>query len=175
MAAVTVCSDSGAQKIKSVTVPIVFHLFAVKWWHQMPCSQFFECWALKASFFPLKCPPEQEAASPQVSPSHQESYRSLLSSFIRGQTEEIRTLTHGPQNENHHHRKLAEMITWTTVLCNSVKLCATPRRAAQDRWVRVESSDKNWSTGEGNGKPLRHSSLENPRQYDHEKLVKCLQ
>jgi len=26
----------------------------------------------------------------------------------------------------------------------------------------VESSDKTWSTGEGNGKPLRHSRLENP-------------
>ena len=26
----------------------------------------------------------------------------------------------------------------------------------------VESSDKIWSTGEGNGKPLRYSCLENP-------------
>ena len=26
----------------------------------------------------------------------------------------------------------------------------------------VESSDKTWSTGEGNGKPLLHSCLENP-------------
>ena len=26
----------------------------------------------------------------------------------------------------------------------------------------VESSDKMWSTGEGNGKPLRYSCLENP-------------
>ena len=26
----------------------------------------------------------------------------------------------------------------------------------------VESSDKMWSTGEGNGKPLQHSRLENP-------------
>ena len=26
----------------------------------------------------------------------------------------------------------------------------------------VESSDKTWSTGEGNGKPLQYSSLENP-------------
>ena len=28
--------------------------------------------------------------------------------------------------------------------------------------VRVESSDKMWSTGEGNGKPLQYSCLENP-------------
>ena len=26
----------------------------------------------------------------------------------------------------------------------------------------VESSDKTWSTGEGNGKPLQYSFLENP-------------
>ena len=35
-------------------------------------------------------------------------------------------------------------------------------RATQDRWVTVESSDKTWSIGEGNGKPLQHSCLENP-------------
>ena len=28
--------------------------------------------------------------------------------------------------------------------------------------VKVESSDKMWSTGEGNGKPLQYSCLENP-------------
>ena len=31
----------------------------------------------------------------------------------------------------------------------------------QDRWVTVESSDKMWSTGEGSGKPLQYSCLEN--------------
>ena len=30
------------------------------------------------------------------------------------------------------------------------------------RRVIVESSDKMWSTGEGNGKPLQYSCLENP-------------
>jgi len=37
-----------------------------------------------------------------------------------------------------------------------------PCRATQDGWVLVESSDKLWSTGEGNGKPLQYSCLENP-------------
>ena len=37
-----------------------------------------------------------------------------------------------------------------------------PCRATQDRQVMVESSDKMWSTGEGNGKPLQHACLENP-------------
>src|SRR5574339_341986 len=31
----------------------------------------------------------------------------------------------------------------------------------QDGWVMVESSDKMWSTGEGNGKPFQYSCLEN--------------
>ena len=34
--------------------------------------------------------------------------------------------------------------------------------AAQDEQVRVERSDRMWSTGEGNGKPLQYSCLENP-------------
>ena len=37
-----------------------------------------------------------------------------------------------------------------------------PCRATQDRQVMAESSDKTWSTGEGNGKPLQYSCLENP-------------
>ena len=35
-------------------------------------------------------------------------------------------------------------------------------RAIQDGWVMVESSDKTWSNGEGNGKPLQYFCLENP-------------
>ena len=45
------------------------------------------------------------------------------------------------------------------------------RGATQDRRVMVERSDRMWSTGEGNGKPLQYSCLENPmnsmkKQYD---------
>ena len=43
-----------------------------------------------------------------------------------------------------------------------MKLSALLYRATQDGQVMVESSDKMWSTGEGNGKPLQHSCLENP-------------
>ena len=35
-------------------------------------------------------------------------------------------------------------------------------RANQDRRVMEERSDRMWSTGEGNGKPLQYSCLENP-------------
>jgi len=37
-----------------------------------------------------------------------------------------------------------------------------PCGATQDGGVMVESSDRMWSTGEGNGKPLQYSCLENP-------------
>ena len=50
--------------------------------------------------------------------------------------------------------------TRTTALSNSVKL-SHARWATQDGWVMVERSDRMWSTGEGNGKPLQYSCLEN--------------
>ena len=37
-----------------------------------------------------------------------------------------------------------------------------PVGATQDGWVLVERSDRMWSTGEGNGKPLQYSCVENP-------------
>ena len=43
-----------------------------------------------------------------------------------------------------------------------MKVLAMPCRATQDRWVKAESSDKTWPTGEENGKPLQYSCLENP-------------
>ena len=36
------------------------------------------------------------------------------------------------------------------------------RGATQNGQVMVERADRMWSTGEGNGKPLQYSSLENP-------------
>ena len=36
------------------------------------------------------------------------------------------------------------------------------RGETQDGRVMVERSDRMWSTGEGNGKPLQYSCLENP-------------
>ena len=43
-----------------------------------------------------------------------------------------------------------------------MKLWAMPGRATQDGRVMVESYDKTWSTGEGNGKALQYCCLENP-------------
>ena len=66
------------------------------------------------------------------------------------------------QNKNHNQRKLTKLITWTKELSNSMKLKDMPCRATQDSQVMVESSDKTWSTGGGNGKPLQYSCQENP-------------
>ena len=51
--------------------------------------------------------------------------------------------------------------TRTTALSNSMKL-SHARRANQDGQVMVERPDRMWSTGQGNGKPLQYSCLENP-------------
>ena len=51
--------------------------------------------------------------------------------------------------------------TRTTTLSNSMKL-SHAHGDTQDGQVMVERSDRMWSTGEGNGKPLRYSCLENP-------------
>ena len=50
--------------------------------------------------------------------------------------------------------------TMTTALSNSMKP-SYACRATQDGRVMVERSDRMWSTGEGNGKPLQYSCLEN--------------
>ena len=51
--------------------------------------------------------------------------------------------------------------TRTTALSNSMKP-SHAYGATQDGWVMVERPDRMWSTGEGNGKPLQYSCLENP-------------
>ena len=66
--------------------------------------------------------------------------------------------------------------TRTTVLSNSVKL-SHAHEATQDRRVMVERmverSDRMWSTGEGNGKPLQYSCLENPINSMKGKMIGC--
>ena len=51
--------------------------------------------------------------------------------------------------------------TRTAALSNSMKP-SHARGATQDGRVMVERSDRMWSAGEGNGKPLQYSCLENP-------------
>ena len=95
-------------------------------------------------------PPKQGPVFPEASPSYQEAC-----------TNSYPHPSEGRQNENHNHRKLTKMITWITALYNSMELWAMLCRATQDEWVMV-SSNKTWSTGEGNGKPLQHFALRAP-------------
>ena len=55
-----------------------------------------------------------------------------------------------------------------------MKLLAMLCRATQDRQVMVESSDKIWSNGEGNGKPLQYSCLENPMNRMNRQNIRIL-
>ena len=48
--------------------------------------------------------------------------------------------------------------TRTTALSNSMKL-SHAHAATQDGQVMVKRSDRMWSTGEGNGKPLQYSYI----------------
>ena len=44
--------------------------------------------------------------------------------------------------------------------------------ATQDGWIMVETSDRMWSTGEENGKPLWYSCLENPMKRQNDRILK---
>ena len=57
--------------------------------------------------------------------------------------------------------RMKTTVTETIAWSKSMKLWAMLCRAIQERQVMVESSDRMWSTGEGNGKPLQYSCLEN--------------
>ena len=49
------------------------------------------------------------------------------------------------------------------------------RGATQDGQFMVERCDRMWSTGEGNGKPLQYSCLENPMnsmKMQHDRILK---
>ena len=45
---------------------------------------------------------------------------------------------------------------------SNLKKLSYARGANQGKWVMVERSDRMWSTGEWNGKPLQYSCLEKP-------------
>ena len=69
--------------------------------------------------------------------------------------------------------------TRTTALSNSIKL-SHARGATQDGQVMVERSDRMWSTGEGNGKPLQYSCLDRilkdklPRSVGAQYATECM-
>ena len=62
----------------------------------------------------------------------------------------------------HRRRSLIGYSPWGRKESDTTERLHFPCRATQDGWVMMESSDKTWSTGEGNGKPLQYSCLEDP-------------
>ena len=70
----------------------------------------------------------------------------------RQRADTLKPYSQKPSQSNH---------TRTTALSNSMKL-SHASGATQDGQVMVERSGRMWSTGEGNGKPLQYSCLENP-------------
>ena len=96
-----------------------------------------------------------------VKTTHQEASLSLLSLFIRGQTEwkpqsqkTKKNWSHGPQ---------PCLTQWYYEPCH----VGPPKT----KWVMLESSENTWSTGEGNGKPLLYSCLEDPMNSRKKKDV----
>ena len=57
-------------------------------------------------------------------------------------------------------------LSWLRGLCNSMMLLTKLCRTTQDGLIMGESSDKMWSTGRGNGKPLQYTC--------HENLMNCI-
>ena len=106
------------------------------------------------------CPSEQDPASPTVSPSQKKASTCLLSLSLEGR-----------QNENHNHRKLTKLITWNTVLSNSVKLWAKSYRATQDGQVMMESSDKHGLVEKGMENHSVFLPWEPHEQYEKAKKV----
>ena len=79
---------------------------------------------------------------------------SKMAGVARGhqRADTLKSYSHKTSQSNH---------TRTTALPNSLKP-SHACRATQNGQVMVERSDRMWSTGEGNGKPLQNSCLENP-------------
>ena len=98
------------------------------------------------------CPPGQDPVFPTASPCYQEASKASYPHPSEGR-----------QNENHNHRTVTKLITWITTLSNSMELWAVPCRATQMNGSCWRILTKiQWFTEEGDGKPLKHSCLENP-------------
>ena len=74
---------------------------------------------------------------------------------------------------NPQSQKTSQSDHRTTVLSDSVKL--THAVWGHPRWtVMVERSDRMWSTGEGNGKPLQYSCLKNTMNSRKRQIYRIL-
>ena len=60
------------------------------------------------------------------------------------------------------HARLPHHLLFPGVSSNYEPYSVKPPKMVGELSTMVESSDKMWSIGEGNGKPLQYSCLENP-------------
>ena len=134
MSVVTIHSDSGAQENKSLSLfPLCPHLFATKWWDQMPWSSFFEYWVLNQLFHSL------------ISPSLRACFGSFSLSAIRVESSSyLRLLIFLPNLDS----SWASSSPAFSMMCNAGDLGLIPGFGR--------------SPGEGNVNPLQYSCLGNP-------------
>ena len=142
MAAITICSDFGAKKKKSVTTstfpPSICH--AVEGgYHDLT---FFIIYSEAFSFTLIKM---------------------LLISLRFLSLEWYHPCTWGCWCSSHLslYPSRITALPWWRCLHNSMKSWAMPSRTSQDGWVIAESSDQTWYTGGGNGKALQYARCEN--------------
>ena len=77
----------------------------------------------------------------------------------------------GHQRADRLKPQLANLIIWTTALSNSKKL--SHAIWGHPRWTGHGGAVyRIWSTGEGNGKPLQHSCLENSMKRQKDRTLK---
>ena len=103
----------------------------------------------------------------EISHAHGKRNPSKMVGVARGQQRADTLKPYSQKYSQSNHIK-------TTALSNSMKL-SNARRATQDGQVMVERPDRMWSTGEGNGKPLQYSCLENPmnsRKRQNDRILK---
>ena len=111
-------------------------------------------------------PSEQDPVSPTVSLFHQEASMSLLSLYIEGR-----------ETENHNHRKLTKMITWTTTLSKSIEIWTVPNRAnprqmghGGEFWQNVVYWRREWQPTSVFMLWNSMNSMKGQKRYDAERL-----
>ena len=101
--------------------------------------------------------PTREILSPQSVPPLRKLAQASYPYPSEGTKKKHEFQFYGLQNENYNHRKLNNMITWITALCNSWNYQSC--HSGHPRWISHDGEILWWRR---NGEPLQHSCLENP-------------
>lgn len=121
--------------------PNKYYEYKHRWWQEKTKPSPISRQSVK-DLLSMPCPPEEDPVFLTARLSNQACI-SLLFSFIRGQTEEAKTIIPQSPEWKPQSQKLTNnhvIITQITALYNSMKVQGTLCRATQDRWVMVKSS-----------------------------------